>query len=368
MNMFFDAAFKRVGYVLSLPERTIRSLAALAGGTTSLLTETLFPEALRGTTLYKIFVGDAQQFLIDKIAQVEREGSKVVDERATEQGVPGEDYLQRKMIGGTLETAGLFAMHFSPLWVFAIAGDAAGGSRVFLDRLAAHLKTNGVIDDDQPVNSLRELLEAIQDTSNRSATAIDTPPMSGEELGKLADELQLCYGQVFASANNLVPRIDQLWTNMQQVANRQNISIEKLSGILTVDAANWGAKGFGSVLAVSQTGYELFGEQILDNYAKTLTAVNEQGAAQYLANHLTPFVTAAGSHFSPSRTTWIEKMLGLGPSETAQAMAEAMVQSGPEQSTPGPSTPVEGVQPPEPGGSTSDPAERPSPGQNGPTI
>ena len=121
MSSLFEIMRERLGFMLSLPERTIRSLAALGTGTTSLLSETLFPEVLRETTLYRIFVGDAQNFIIDRVAQVKTEAE-------AEGG--GEDYLQRKMVGGALETAGLLAMHFSPLWVFAIAGDAAGGGEV----------------------------------------------------------------------------------------------------------------------------------------------------------------------------------------------------------------------------------------------
>ena len=48
-NSLFEASRQRLMYILSLPERTIRSLAALAGGTTTLLAETLFPVSFRGT-------------------------------------------------------------------------------------------------------------------------------------------------------------------------------------------------------------------------------------------------------------------------------------------------------------------------------
>ena len=72
MSQFFQSALRNFGYLLSLPERTVRSLAAVAGGTTTLLTDALFPDALRGTTLYRIFVGDAQRFIISKVAQVQQ--------------------------------------------------------------------------------------------------------------------------------------------------------------------------------------------------------------------------------------------------------------------------------------------------------
>ena len=40
-------------YLVSLPERAIRSAAALVGGTSLLLTETLLPDVVRSTTTYR---------------------------------------------------------------------------------------------------------------------------------------------------------------------------------------------------------------------------------------------------------------------------------------------------------------------------
>lgn len=307
MSRFFDSAVSGLGYLLSLPERTVRSLAAVAGGTTSLLTDTLFPDALRGTTLYKIFVGDTQRFVIEKVAQVQRDCPPGEAEAAA-----SGDYVQRKMIGGALEAAGLFAMHFSPLWVFAIAGDAAAGGHAFLDRLATQLKKNNVIPADLEVSGIADLLGAIHETSRQSAAAIDTPPLSAADLSKLADDMVNSYGQVFTRATNLVPRIETLWTQMEKLADRENLSIETLSGILTIDVAQWGKKGIGAVWALGQTGTELFGENVLDSYARTLGKISEQGVTAYLTTHMAPFWQAATGHFDPGRKTWTQWLLHLG--------------------------------------------------------
>jgi len=103
MSGLFDSAYKSLGYLVSLPERTIRSLAAVAGGTTSLLTETLFPDVLRGTTLYKIFLGDTQRFVIERVAQVQREAG---DTAGGGGAAAPEDFVQRKIAGTALEAAG----------------------------------------------------------------------------------------------------------------------------------------------------------------------------------------------------------------------------------------------------------------------
>lgn len=313
MSQFFQSAFRSLGYLLSLPERTVRSLAAVAGGTTSLLTDTLFPESLRDTTMYKIFVGDAQRFVIEKVAAVQRETQGQPDTPQTA------NYMQRKIVGGALETAGLFAMHFSPLWVFAIAGDAAAGTSVFLQRLAEQLKQNGVIPEDTQVTGLADLLGAIHDTSRQSAGAIDTPPLSREELGQLANDMMAGYQQMFTRATDLLPRMEEIWGQMQRIADRQNISIDTLSGVLTMDVAQWAKKGVGAVLALGQTGGDLLGEHILDSYVETLDKVSEQGVTNYISERMTPFLQCAIGHFDPGKASWTESLIGLGEQEPPKA-------------------------------------------------
>ena len=303
MSRFSDAVRRRLTRVLSLSERTIRSLSTVAVGASTLLTETLFPESLRGTTTYKVTIGMMQQYIIEQVAGMEGE--------VTEGHVElGDDYVQRKMAGTALEAAGLLTVGFSPLWVFAIAGDVAGGSKVYLHRLVERLKEDGIVAEKTEATELVDVLEAIQDASSKSATAIDTPPLSREELAKLADEMKAGYGRAFEHTTDLLPRLDDIWERMERLASRENISIERLGGVMTVDAVSWSEKGAGMALAAGRTGAELFDEKILDSYRKTLAAASEQGVDKYVSDHMRPFLQTARSHFDPSRTTWIERKLG----------------------------------------------------------
>ncbi len=302
---FFETARQRLMYALSLPERTIRSLAALAGGTSTLLAGMLFPESLRETTIYNVTIGLMQQFIVEQVAGMESEISEDRTELA-------DDYVQRKMAGTALEAAGLLTMGASPLWVLAIAGDVAGGSKVFLNRLVEHLKENGIVAKENEVAELVDVLEAVQEASTKSATTIDAPPLSREELSKLADEMKVSYGQVFKSTTNLMPRLDDIWKNMEHLARRENISIERLGGIMTIDAVSWSQKGAGLALAAGRTGAELFDEKILESYRKTLAAASEQGIDKYMSDHMQPFMSSARAHFDPAQKTWTESKLKGG--------------------------------------------------------
>lgn len=112
-------------YLASLPERTVRAATALATGLTSLAANTLLPGFLRGTTVYKVTFGMLQQFLIEKVAQVEGGESPYSAK---------DNYLARKTAGAVLEGIGLASIRFSPLWMLAILSDAAGGSKVYVER------------------------------------------------------------------------------------------------------------------------------------------------------------------------------------------------------------------------------------------
>ncbi|MDM8005125.1 MAG: hypothetical protein QUV05_03095 [Phycisphaerae bacterium] len=331
MSGYIESVGRQLGYLLSLPERTIRSLAAVVGGTTSLLTDTLFPAALRDTTLYRIFVGDAQRFLVTKIAEIQQAEPMAAGATADDPA-----YVQKKMVGGALEAAGLLAMHFSPLWVFAIAGDAAAGTNVFLQRLVEQLKRNGVLEPETEVTGLDDLLVAVQDVSNRSAAAVDTPPLSKEELTRLASDMRASYGRMFSSVTNLVPRLEQMWDRMEKLAGRENVAIERLVGILTVDVASWAGKGFHSVLAIGQTGADLFGEKILVSYASTLEKIGQEGVAPYVSGRMKPFLEAATAHFGRAKKTWTETLTGqlLGGLGISKPSAPPPAPPAPEPSGP----------------------------------
>lgn len=309
MSRFSEAVRQRLTQGLSLSERAVRALSAVAGGASVLISEALFPEALRETTTYQVTFGLMQQYIIEEVAGMEKE----VAEGQVELG---EDYVQRKMVGTALEAGGLLLVRFSPLWVFAIAGDAAGGSKVYLHRLVEQLKENNVIAKETKVTGLLDLFEAIQHAASQSATVIDAPPLSREDLATMADDMKAGYGQVFGRTADLMSQLDGIWGSMEQLTRRENISFEQLEGLMTVDAVSWSQKSTGTVLSVGQAGAMLFDEHILDSYRKTLAATSEQGVDRYVRNRMQPYLQAARSHFDPDQTTWVERKLGSASTDT----------------------------------------------------
>lgn len=303
MSRFSNAFRHRLIQLLSTSERTIRSVFTVTVGASTLLTETLIPESLRGTTTYKVTLGMIQRYIIEQVAEMKEEiaadGTEISD-----------DYAQRKMVGTALEAAGLLTIGFSPLWAFAIIGDTVGGSKVYLHRLVERLKEEGIVAEETEITELADLFEAVQSATSQSATAVDMPPLSRDELATLASEMKAQYGQAFTKSATLLPQLDNLWQRMVQTADRENISVEQLSGIMTMSAMNWYEKGPGIAAAAGRTGADLLDEKILESYRKTLAETSEQGIESYMRNHMRPFMQKARSHFDASRSTWIERKFG----------------------------------------------------------
>jgi len=302
-------------YLLSLPERAVRSAAAVIGGTSLLITETLLPDVVRDSTTYRFVIGNLQNFMIDRVAQVPyfaaSEEERVID-----------GYISRKLAGNVLEVVGLMTMRFSPVWVFALAGDAAAGSKVFLDRLVMHLKQNGVIDPASDPDDIAGLLAAIQRASSTSATAVDTPPLSRAQLAGLADDLADGYGQMFSRSQSLLARFEALQSRMERTAGAEDLSVEAVSGIMAIDVATLSKASVGTTRAVSRTSAELFGEKILVSYERTLDELNRQGAGVYLNRYMKPFIDAAVDHFNPNRPTWTQSFL-VGKPAMSQPTGDA---------------------------------------------
>jgi hypothetical protein len=295
---------KSLGYLFSRPERTIRSLAAVSGGATLLLSETIIPKSIHQSTLYRVTLGDFQQFLIENVAQMNHELLANVPTRQLEA-----NFVPRRMVGSAVDAAGLLWIRLSPLWVFAIASDAAAGSQVFLQRLVAQLKANEVLPPDAQIDSLTELLAAMQTAAQQSAQAVNAPPLAYEEVAQTAVELRDSYGRLFTNTHNLLFRMDSLWSQMEEVAAAEGTSTAHISGIMTLDLVQWSKKGANSAIAVGQTGVELLDEHILSSYAHTLQQLSQEGLANYLNRMLTPFAESAINHYAPDKTSWTERVL-----------------------------------------------------------
>jgi len=290
----------RWSYYLSFPERCLRAAASLIGGSLLIFLDTLLPRGLKGTTLYRILIGDGLRFLVERIAGIApSEGLPIL---------PG-DYHRRKLAGSAIEGLGLLAVQFSPLWIFAIAGDVAAGGQSFLRKLVLQLKQQEVIGANEQIDDLTDLLEAFQTASRTTVGLIDTPPLTRKELEEMAKQMKLAYGRIFHDSRDLLPRFERIWRQMNEISASPHVSLTALSRFMSLEARAWVKRSRGWVKAVGTTGTEMFGVSVLEGYQRTLDELKGGGFNAYFRVRFIPYRQAAQVQFRAETLTWTQRQL-----------------------------------------------------------
>src|SRR5215211_4308188 len=157
-------------YLASLPERTARAGAALAGGLVYEASEVVLPVAVRRSRFYQAIVGRLLRIVIEGVGGVE--GVYPAEE------MPVRELLVRKTAGNVVELSSFLAVGWSPVWLLAGASDLVGGTKVYLRALVKELRDAGVLAPDADVATFEELLTALEGTSGVLADTVDVPPLN----------------------------------------------------------------------------------------------------------------------------------------------------------------------------------------------
>src|SRR4030095_14718734 len=156
-------------YLLSLPERTLRSASGMAGGLLHEIGEVTLPRALRQSRLYQNLVEASLRFLIEQVGQVE--GVYPSEEKLAE------DFLVRRTAGNGIELIGVLAFHASPVWVLAALADASGAGKYLIAEIATSLKGEGLLDRTAKFTTVDQMLEGLEASAGRLAATVNTPPL-----------------------------------------------------------------------------------------------------------------------------------------------------------------------------------------------
>ena len=292
-------------YLLSLPERLVRSVFGLGAGIAREVGEVVLPERVKQTQLYRSLVDTTLRFLIEQVGQVD--GVYPADSP-----LPA-DFLKRRTAGNAIEALGIVAFRASPVWVLAALADVCGMGRQLIPEIADALKAQGLLDREREFSSVDEMLDGLERTSSRIADTINTPPL---DVATLRGEWQA----LREDARRLQPQslpspaaIGGVWRQLQAEAERQQRSVFETSSMMAVSAIKTvpeGARWLSASAAVgaTRTG-QLVGAALLDHYRSTLAEIRETGYATFAARQLGPYVRAAVGQFSPERVTLTERLL-----------------------------------------------------------
>jgi len=292
-------------YLLSLPERLVRSTLGLGAGAAREVGEVALPAAVRRSQLYQTLVDATLRFVIERVGGVE--------------GVYGKDdalpdnFLARRTAGNAVEILGIVAFRASPVWVLAALADVCGAGRQLIPEMAGALKEQGLLERDAQFTSVDQVLDGLERTSSRLAATINTPPLDvaglRREWAAIRHEAKGIHPASLPSRDTIAA----MWTELEAESARQDCSVFETSSMVAVsavrafpDRARWfyasaraGAARTGEVVAVA----------LLDHYSQTLAEMRQTGYAAFAARQFRPYVRAAVDQFSPGRRTLTERLL-----------------------------------------------------------
>jgi len=312
-------------YGLSLPERAVRSTAALVGGAINESAALLVPQAFRDSTTYSKFVQEMLDMLnkdvggvklpVEDAATAEVTGNndqtaKVagVEETAAEEEDVA-DYVAKKTVGTFIDLAGMATFHLSPITVLAIVSDLAYGSQAYLEELAVELKKEGVIGEESTISSTAELLEVISKASAETTASLDTPPLSVEGLQETIADTQAHLGKIDPTKVLPQAELQRLWEDMHEMASQNDASLLEISSTLTVYSLNQvSTVTKGALTTVRVTG-NLLDQHLFDHYRQGLVKIEQDGVYGVLAESSKPYFDALWYNFSDERPTLTEDVV-----------------------------------------------------------
>lgn len=281
-------------FVLSLPERLVRAVAATLGGTIHETAELILPRLVRKSRFYEATAKNLLRITVELVGGVEREAEVTADEHESSP----KKLAVRKAGGNVVELGSILAFGFSPLWLLAGAADVTKGTRVYLDALVSELKDAGVLAREAEFSSVDDLLASLEGASGTTARLIDIPPLEIEGLKRsLADFREDAKGLPTP------PELAAVYQGLVAEADREQRSLLEVS--------------VGMGLAFFNSARKVGRQHVLDPYTEDLQPVRDEGFASYARRVGIPYAQAVARHFDPSRVTLTERGLAkVAPSDT----------------------------------------------------
>lgn len=334
-----ERVYRFLMYGLSVPERAVRSSAAMLGGTLHESASLLVPQAFRDSKTYRTFVAQMLDVVSSDVGGVKREvpGGVILSQQTkldgNEQADPSthqptsagvdvqptgpefetpptnpevENYVARKTVSTFIDLAGMATLHVSPLTILAIVSDVAYGSKTYLHELSTELKREGIIAEDSSISNTADLLDAIGAASAETADVFDTPPISVDGLRETIQQTRDSVAKIAPS--KLIPQseIVRMWSDMRAMADHENVSVFEVSSAMTMYAMNQINTATKGALTTLRVTGNLLDQHLFDHYWQGLRQIGDRGIYTMAAESSRPYIDAVWFNFSSDRATLTE--------------------------------------------------------------
>ena len=283
----------------------MRAVLGLSAGAAREVGEMALPDGVRNSQLYQNLVDTTLRFLIEDVG-----GAEGVYKSS---GQLPDDFLARRTAGNAVEVLGMVAFRASPVWVLAALADVCGVGRQLIPEIAGALKAQGLLEQDAQFASVDEMLDGLQRTSSRLATAINTPPLDVAGLRAEWEAIRTEARTLRPASLPTGEAIAGMWNELKAESERQHASIFETSSMMAMSAARAVPDGLRWLSASAGVGAKRTGQivatALLDHYRQTLSEMRNVGYAAFAARQLRPYLNAAAAQFAPERRTITEKVI-----------------------------------------------------------
>src|SRR5215510_14339671 len=211
-------------YLLSFPERVLRSALGFGAGVAREVGEVALPDGVRHSRLYQNLVDATLRFLIEQVGGVE--GVYKADSTLPD------DFLVRRTAGNAVEALGIVAFRASPVWILAALADLCGMGRRLIPEIADALKAQGLLEADAEFATVDQMLDGLERTSSRLAATINTPPLQVAELRKEWAAIREDARRMRPGTLPTRETIAGLWSELKSESVRQKKSIFETSSLV----------------------------------------------------------------------------------------------------------------------------------------
>jgi hypothetical protein len=291
-------------YLLSLPERVVRSALGLSAGVLRETGELLLPAGMRRSHLYHSLVEVTLRYVIEQVGGLK--GTYPPEQAQID------DFLLRRGAGNAIELLGIVAFRVSPVWVLAALADLSGLGRRLIPEISEVLEKEGLIEPGARYENMDQLLDGMEKMSSRLAETVNTPPLDAKELRRE-------WGAIRTHARTLrlnlpsAHAIGDQWKRLQQEATQQGRSVFEISSVMALsamralpDKARW--LSASAHVAATYAGSQ-FSAAILAHYSETLRELREVGYLAHARRQMTPYLRACVEQFSRQRETLTQRVV-----------------------------------------------------------
>lgn len=279
-------------YAMTLPERSVRALAAGLGGATHEAAQVLLPRLVRRSKLYEVTAKNALRIAVELVGAVP---PSTDPEQAAE--MTAGRVAVKKAAGNVVEVGSIAAFGFSPLWLLAGASDVLHGSRVYLRTLEDELAAAGLIRPGARFTSVDQLVGALEGTAGTTASLVDLPPIELSELKRSLSELRQDAASLPTPAD-----LAGLFEGLVRASRSEGRSLLQVSS--------------GVGLAFVTSARNVGRTHLVVPYREDWSPMRQEGFGAYAARVARPYAQAVAGHFDPGRTTITESL----PARSRQAL------------------------------------------------